>query len=147
MGFGVHGGTVVGRALCRMFNDAIRGRSTPRRISSDNDPLYLFHQWQANLRVLGVDEAKSVPYVPLSHPFVERLIGTIRRECLDRMLFWSAPDLDKKLSEFQTFFNDHRAHSSLDGRTPVQNQNDVATLDRYAWKQHCRGLYQTPIAA
>ena len=63
------------------------------------------------------------------------------------MLFWSAPDLDKKLSEFQTFFNDHRARSSLDGRTPVQNRNDVATLDRYAWKEQCRGLYQTPTAA
>ena len=85
--------------------------------------------------------------MPLSHPFVERLIGTIRRECLDRMLFWSAPDLNVKLSEFQTFFNDHRAHSSLDGRTPVQNRNDVATLDRYAWNAHCRGLYQTPTAA
>ncbi len=147
VGFGVHAGNVDGTALCRMFNQAIRGHSTPKRISSDNDPLYLFHQWQANLRVLGVDEVKSVPYVPLSHPFVERLIGTVRRECLDRMLFWSAPDLDKKLSEFQTFFNDHRAHSSLDGRTPVQNRNDVATLDRYGWKEHCRGLYQTPTAA
>ena len=70
-----------------MFNHAIRGHSTPKRISSDNDPLYLFHQWQANLRVLGVNEVKSVPYAPWSHPFVERLIGTLRRECLDRMLF------------------------------------------------------------
>ena len=43
-----------------------------------------FHQWLANLRVLEVAEIKTVPYVPLSHPFVERLIGTLRRECLDR---------------------------------------------------------------
>jgi hypothetical protein len=40
--------------------------------------LYRFHQWQANLRVLGVTEIKTVPYVPLSHPFVERLIGMER---------------------------------------------------------------------
>ncbi|HMD09837.1 MAG TPA: hypothetical protein VKH63_20055, partial [Candidatus Acidoferrum sp.] len=39
-------------------------------------PLYRFHQWQANLRILAVTEIKSVPCVPLSHPFVERLIGT-----------------------------------------------------------------------
>ena len=38
-------------------------------------------------------EIKTVPYVPLSHPFVERLIGTIRRECLDRTLFCTAGDL------------------------------------------------------
>src|SRR6478736_8619316 len=55
-------------------------RTTPGQyLSSDHDPLYRFHQWQANLRVLEVTEIKTVPYVPLSHPFVERLIGTVRR--------------------------------------------------------------------
>jgi transposase InsO family protein len=78
IGFGVHAGTVDGVALCRMFHRAIRGqRRMPNFLSSDNDPLYRFHQWQANLRILDVTEIKSVPYVPLSHPFVERLIGTV----------------------------------------------------------------------
>ena len=73
IGFGVHAGTVDGVALCRMFNRAIRGqRWMPKYLSSDNDPLYRFHQWQAHLRVLEVTEVKSIPYVPLSHPFVER---------------------------------------------------------------------------
>ena len=93
VGFGIHAGTVDGRALCRMFNHAIRGLSRPTRLSSDHDPLYRFHQWRANLRVLQVTEVKSVPSVPLSHPFVERLIGTRRRECVDQLLFWSASDL------------------------------------------------------
>ena len=78
VGFGIHAGVVDGRALCRMFNHAIRGLSRPKRLNSDNDPLYRFHQWHANLRVLQVTEVKSVPYLPLSHPFVERLIGTLR---------------------------------------------------------------------
>ena len=81
IGFGVHAGKVDGVGLCRMFNRAIRGqRWMPKYISSDNDPLYRFHQWQANLRILEVTGIKSIPYVPLSHPFLERLIGTIRRE-------------------------------------------------------------------
>ncbi len=147
VGFGIHAGVVDGRALCGMFNDAIRARSTPTHLSSDHDPLYRYHQWHANLRVLRVTEVKSVPYVPMSHPFVERLIGTLRRECLDRMLFWSAPDLKKKLAEFHEFYNAHRAHASLKGRTPVQTRQDVATLNHYRWDEHCRGLYQTPIAA
>jgi hypothetical protein len=49
----------------------------------NHDPLYRFHQWQANLRVLEVAEIKTVPYVPLSHPFIERVIGTVRRAYLD----------------------------------------------------------------
>jgi len=53
--------------------------SMPKHVSTDHDPLFRFHRWLANLRVLEIDEIKSVPYVPVSHPFVERLIGTIRR--------------------------------------------------------------------
>ena len=90
VGFEIHAGIVDGAALCRMFNRAIRGQVTPKYLSSDHDPLYRFHQWQANLRVLGVTEIKTVAYVPISHPFVERLIGTIRREYLDHCLSWNA---------------------------------------------------------
>jgi transposase InsO family protein len=75
IGFGVHCGIVDGVALCRMFRRAIHGQFLPKYLSSDHDPLYRFHQWQANLRVLEVTEIKTVAYVPLSHPFVERLIG------------------------------------------------------------------------
>src|SRR5882762_3241795 len=105
IGFGIHAGIVDGRSLCRMFNRAIRWQTVPKYLSSNDDPLYRFHQWQANLRVLGVTEVKTVPYVPLSHPFVERLIGTIRRELLDHVLFWTAADLESKLSAFQTYYN------------------------------------------
>jgi transposase InsO family protein len=108
VGFGVHRGTVGGGALCHMFNRAIGRQSAPTYLSSDHDPLYRFHQWQANLRILDVEAIKTVPYAPLSHPFVERLIGTIRRECLDRTLFWTAADLELKLLDFQRYFNGHR---------------------------------------
>jgi len=52
-----------------------------------------------------VQEIKTFPYAPLSHPFVERLIGTIRRECLDRTLFWTTADLEMKLLDFQRNYN------------------------------------------
>ena len=151
MGFGVHAGTVDGVALCRMFNRAIRGqRRMPKYLSSDHDPLYRFGQWQANLRILEVTEIKTVPYVPLSHPFVERLIGTIRREYLDRTLFWTTADLESKLLDFRTYFNHQRSHAALEGRTPDQDvlmPRRVANLHSYGWQCHCRGLYHTPRAA
>jgi len=149
VGFGVHGGIVDGVALCRMFHRAIRGQPIPKYLSSDHDPLYRFHQWQANLRVLGITEIKTVPYVPTSHPFVERLIGTIRREYLDRTLFWTAVDLESKLSEFKDYYNRHRTHASLAGKTPEESPgvNVCVTLKSYRWKEHCHGLFQTPTAA
>jgi len=74
----------INRCMCRMFNNAVSTQPTPRYLSSDNDPLFRYQRRQANLRSLEIQEIKSVPYVPLSHPFVERLIGTIRREFLDQ---------------------------------------------------------------
>jgi putative transposase len=149
IGFGVHVGKVDGAALCRMFNRAIRGhRWLPKYLSSDNDPLYRFHQWQANLRILEVTENKSIPYVPLSHPFVERLIGTLRREYLDHLVFWTTADLENKLLDFRTYFNNHRTHSSREGRTPVTPvSRPIPSLRSFRWQPHCRSLYQTPMAA
>ena len=150
IGFGVHSGIVDGVALCRMFQRAIRGQGGPKYLSTDHDPLYRFHQWQANLRVLEVTEIKTVPYVPLSHPFVERMIGTIRREYLDRTLFWTAVDLEAKLIDFQHYYNAHRAHAGLNGRLPeppLDGSASLIGLDSYRWQKHCQGLYQTPIAA
>jgi putative transposase len=151
VGFGAELADIDGVSLCRMFNRAIAGQALPKNLSSDNDPLFRFGRWRANLRVLEVDEIKSVPYVPCSHPFVERLIGTIRREYLDQVPFWNTIDLTRKLEEFRTYYNTHRVHRSLDGATPSQKCGEPppthAALDRYAWRQHCRGLFHTPMAA
>ena len=149
IGFGVHAGTVDGVALCRMFNRAIRGQPwLPKYLSSDHDPLYKFHQWQANLRILEVTEIKSIPYVPRSHPFVERLVGTLRREYLDHTLFWTTADLENKLLDFRTYFNNHRTHNSREGQTPdTPVSRPIANLRSFRWQPHCRALYQTPVPA
>ncbi len=151
IGFGVQAGTVDGPSLCRMFNHAICGAGSPRYISSDNDPLFRFHRWKANLRILEATEVKTVPYLPISHPFVERLIGTIRREYLDRVPFWNARDLESKLLCFQEFYNDQRCHYALSGDTPSERtgktRSKVADLHSYRWRSYCRGLYHLPVAA
>ncbi len=148
IGFGVHVGSVDGPALCRMFNHATSGQGWPSYLSSDNDPLFQYHRWKANLRVLEVAEIKSLPRVPLSHPFVERLIGSVRRELLDQTLIWTATDLDNKLRNYQRYFNECRTHSGRDGVTPVETSgNTVVDINRYRWKELCRGLFQHPVAA
>ena len=86
-----------------MFNQAIAGQGLPKRLSTDHDPLFKFHRWQANLRILEVETVHSVPQVPWSHPFIERLIGTLRREYLDRLFFWTTADLERKLDSFKTY--------------------------------------------
>ena len=118
-----------------MFNRAIARQPLPKHISTDHDPLFRFHRWLANLRVLEIDEVKAVPHVPTSHPFVERLIGTIRREYLDRMFFWNELDLERKLQAFSFYYNESRVHQSLSGNTPAgqagKARQTYAALDRF----------------
>jgi len=151
IGFAAYRDDLNGPAICCMFHNIINGHSPPKYLSSDNDPMLKFHRWKANLRILEIEEIKSIPYTPTSHPFVERLIGTIRREFLDHTLFWNQRDLIKKLNEFKSFYNDHRAHSSLNADTPSQKAEGsvrrIASTHHFKWKSYCNNLFQLPIAA
>ena len=120
VGFGVTRAPIDGMSVCGMFNHAVAGQPRPKYLSTDHDPLFRFHRWLANLRVLEIGEIKSVPYAPVSHPFVERLIGTIRREALDQIVFWTALDLTHKLDAFRCYYNEQRVYRSLNGSTPAQ---------------------------
>ena len=114
-----------------MFNAAISGRGNPRYLSTDHDPLFEFHRWQANLMIWEIDAVKTMRHTPVSHPFVERLNGTMRREFLDHVLFWNprelarelldqipfwnAIDLERMLLDFQSYYSLNRVHASLCG--------------------------------
>src|ERR1039457_5077140 len=151
VGFGVQAVAVDGPALCRMFNQAISGQGLPARLSADHDPLFHFHRWQANLRILGVETVQTVPQVPWSHPFIERLIGTLRREYLDRLFFWTADDLERKLELFKNYYNAARVHQGLSGDTPGEKTGgptpQPTAFESYRWQSHCHGLFELPIAA
>ncbi len=72
---------------------------------------------------------------------------------MDHMLFLNADDLQRKLDLFKDYYNDSRAHSSLEMKTPEEMAAEdlldkkVVSLDRYRWESHCKGLYKLPIAA
>lgn len=152
IGFAVHKGDVDGIAVCWMLNKIISKKKLPKYLSLDNDPLFTSHRWKANLRILEIQEIKSLPCQPRSHPFIERLIGSTRRELLDKILFWTASDLQTKLDEYQHYFNGLRCHWGLDRITPLQKADEKASgevikLENYRWNKHCRGLFELPIAA
>ena len=68
---------------------------------------------------MEIDEIKSVPYTPISYPFGERMIGTIRREYLNR-IFWNAVDLTRKLDDFKIYYNNRRCNQSIRGAMPAE---------------------------
>src|SRR5476649_1397475 len=64
IGFGVEPGSVDGLSACRMFQNATARQPLPEHehVSTDHDPLFRFHRWLANLRILEIDKIKSIPY-------------------------------------------------------------------------------------
>tara|TARA_R110002096_G_scaffold80787_2_gene188931 strand:- start:3144 stop:3635 length:492 start_codon:yes stop_codon:yes gene_type:complete len=151
IGLSVNKGSVDGPTLCEMFNQVIANKYMPHYISTDYDLLFQFHRWKANLRILEIEEVKSIPFTPISHPYVERVIGTIRRECLDQTLLWNEVDLLNKLDDFTDYYNNHRVHSSLNGEVPAKfgekMNRPFAKLANFNWQTLCRGLVQLPISA
>jgi hypothetical protein len=84
----------------------------------------------------------------MSHPFIERLIGSVQREPLDQTFSWTATDLENKLRGYRFYYNACRTHSGRDGATPVNSGSEkVVDINIYRWKKHCRGLFQLPEAA
>jgi len=150
-GFAISSSPVNGEALCPMFNDILGTKNAPKRLSHDNDPLFRFEQWTRNMAILEIDEVWSMPFVPVSNPFCERLIGTVRREYLDRVLFWNLYDLKSKLGRYRDYFNKHRVHSGIGGRRPHNKYAEVEPTrcapSNLTWTTHCNGLFRLPEAA
>ena len=75
----------------------------------------------------------------------------MRREFLDHVLFWKARDFERKLADFQAYYNAARSHASLQGHTPstFAGGPTVAArdLNNVRWVSHCQDLVQLPVAA
>ena len=70
IGFAVNNGNISGPTLCHMFNSIISNQKLPKCISTDNDPFFKFQRWEANLRILEIEQIKSIPYTPISQEYV-----------------------------------------------------------------------------
>jgi len=133
---------------CPFTDHGCQALGTRRR--EDHRRRQLTHETAATDYESSPDEVKTVPYTPLSHPFVERLIGMIRREFLDQALCWNTQDLAQRLNGFRQYYNAHRVHTALDGIAPSGSSGETAihyaALSNFHWKSHCRGLYHLPVA-
>jgi len=70
---------------------------------------------------------------------------------LDQLFYWNGRDLQRKLDEFRSYFNEVRVHTGIGGRTPEHHaeltESKIASLHQYTWRSHCQGLFAMPEAA
>jgi transposase InsO family protein len=104
--------------LARQITEAFPWSSAPSYLVRDNDRAY-GHVFTSRLRAMGIRDRPISPGSPWQNPYVERLIGTMRRECLDRMLIFGEAHLRKVLSSYAAYYNEVRTHLALAKDAPL----------------------------
>jgi transposase InsO family protein len=70
------------------------------------------------VKAMGIKQVLSAPRSPWQRAYVERVIGTIRRECLDHVIVFSEAGLSRHLRKFADYYHRSRTHLSLQKDTP-----------------------------
>src|SRR5256885_8484971 len=97
--------------------DAFPDDSAPSFLLRDRDSVY-GHVFRQRVKGMGVGEVLTAPHSPWQNPFAERLIGSIRRECLDHVLVLSERHLRRILARYFTYYHQARTHLALDKDAP-----------------------------
>ncbi len=90
----------------------------PTYLHRDGDGIY-GDAFREAVHAMGILEAVSAPRSPWQNPFVERLIGTIRRECTDHIIALGENHLREILCAYAEYYNNQRPHQSLAGNSPI----------------------------
>ena len=90
---------------------------TPRYLVRDRDAVY-GRDFVGRARGLGVEAVLTPIQAPRANAIAERVVGTLRRECLDHLVILNEPHLRAVLSEFVRYYNDARPHRTLSLETP-----------------------------
>ncbi len=91
--------------------------TAPRYLLRDRDAVYEA-VFSSRVRSLGIHEVKIAPRSPWQNPYVERLIGTLRRECLDHVVVLNESHLRRLLHAYLGYYHGTRTHLSLDKDAP-----------------------------
>jgi len=97
--------------------DAFPDDSAPSYLLRDRDSVY-GHVFRQRLKGMGVGEVRTAPHSPWQNPFVERLIGSIRRECLNHVVVLGEQHLRRTLARYFAYYHGARTHLAFDKDAP-----------------------------
>lgn len=110
--------SIPARQVVDMLDWLISLHGTPAHIRSDNGPEFVAHCVKSWITEQGSQTLYIEPGHPWENPFIERFIGTLKHDCLQRYLFDTVKEAQYILDHWLLEYNDHRPHSSLGYLTP-----------------------------
>jgi transposase InsO family protein len=116
--------------LAQQIVEAFPRDTLPAYLVRDNDGAY-GQAFTSRVRAMGIRDRPISPRSPWQNPYVERLIGTLRRECLDHVLIFGERHLRRVLTLYSVYYNETRTHLGLGKDAPlrraVQRSGAIAT--------------------
>jgi putative transposase len=101
----------------QQVREAFPWDSAPRYLLRDRDRIF-GHDFVEQVKAMGIKQVLSAPRSPWQRAYVERVIGTIRRECLDYLIVFNEASLFRHLQAFVGYYHQTRTHLALDKDSP-----------------------------
>jgi transposase InsO family protein len=103
----------------QQLREAFPFEQIPRYLLRDRDGIF-GGEFRKDVKAMGIKEVLSAPRSPWQRSYIERLIGTLRRECLDHVIVFSEASLYRHVKSFMAYYHESRTHLWLAKDTLVQ---------------------------
>ena len=112
----------------------------PRFLIRDRDGIY-GDAFSKRVESMGIEEVPTAPRSPWQNPYCERVIGSIRRECLDHVIVLNERHLCRILSEYFDYYHNSRPHLSLDRNSPTPRAVELPSQGKVISTAQVGGLH------
>ena len=112
----------------------------PRFLIRDRDSIY-GDCFQDRMRSMGIEEVPIAPRSPWQNPYCERVIGSIRRDCLNHLIMLSERHLYRILTDYFGYYCNSRPHESLDRNSPTPREVEPPSQGKVISIPHLGGLH------
>ena len=117
--------------IAHQIREAFPWDEAPRYLIRDRDRIYR-NVVMRRIRTMGIRDKPIAPASPWQNGFAERLIGSIRRECVDHIVVWGEGHLRRILRDYARYYNKIRTHRSLDKDAPAfRSVQRIGTITSY----------------
>jgi len=113
-----------------------------RYLLRDRDSIY-GKEFKSAMRSIGLRQLVTAYQSPLQNAHAERVIGTIRRECLDHMIVMGASHAQAILDEFVRYYDEERTHQALGAESPIPGDPELAWTGPIHSFPHLGGLHHS----
>ena len=114
----------------QQIKEAFPYDQSPKYLIRDRDSTYR-QVFQQTVNNMGIKEVVTAPKSPWQNPFAERLIGSIRRECLDHIIIFNQKHLHKILTSYRDYYLNVKTHLSLSKNSPSPRNIESKFKDRH----------------